>query len=424
MRKVVKNISWLLVDKAIRMVGGLFVGIWVARFLGPEIFGKLNYAIAFIGLFGSFASYGLQAIVIREIVKNDHQIREILSSTFLIQIIGAFTAYLICNISVLFLRSDDYLVRILVAYLGLILFFRSCDCIRYYFEAKVESKYIVWVENSIFILGSLARILLIFNEADVFDFAVLMVFESVVLAVCFLMLYKKNTGQAIWPKYYSEYFFKLLKNGLPLMLSTVTVMIYMRLDQIMLGELAGDSAVGIYSAAIRISEVWYVIPTIVSASLFPSLVAQHLVDKKDFDKNLQLQYEIMVYLSLLIAIPVTFLSAEIVDVLYGFAYKGAAEVLVIHIWSGVFVFLGVTSQQWFIAEHKERQALYRTMAGMIVNVGLNLILIPKYQAVGAAWATLIAQALAALFFDLSNKETWPMFRMKIRALLLRRLLHV
>lgn len=424
MHKVVKNISWLFFDKVIRMIGGLLVGIWVARYLGPETFGKLNYAIAFIGLFGSFAAFGLQAIIVRELVGNNLRMREILSSAFLIQIICAITAYILCNIAVLLLRSDDQLIRILVACLGLILIFRASDCIRYYFEANVESKYIVWVENSVFILGSLARIVLILNNADIFGFAILMVLESISLAGLFLLLYRKKTGSVILPQYYAELFLKLIKDSWPLMLSTVTVMIYMRLDQIMLGELAGDSSVGIYSAAIRISEIWYVIPTIISASLFPSLVAQHQENKKSFNKNLQLQYDIMVYLSLCIAIPVTFLSSEIVGILYGLAYEGAAEVLVVHVWTGVFVFLGVASQQWFIAEHKERLALYRTAAGMIVNVGLNLLLIPKYQAVGAAWATLISQAIAALFFDLVNKETWPMFGMKMRALLLRRLLHV
>lgn len=424
MNKVVKNISWLFLDKAIRMVGGLIVGIWVARYLGPEAFGKLNYAIAFIGLFGSFAAFGLQGIIVRELVKNEALKQEILSSAFLIQMIGSIAAYILCNVAVLFLRADDQLIRVLVACLGLIMILRASDCIRYYFEANVESKYIVWVENSVFVLGNLARILLILSDADVFEFAVLMVIESFVLAILFLLLYKIKTRSLIWPRYYAELFFKLLKNSWPLMLSTVTVMIYMRLDQIMLGELAGDSAVGIYSAAIRISEVWYVIPTIISASLFPALVAQHQADKKNFNQNLQFQYELMVYISLCIAIPVTFFSGEIIQILYGLAYKGAAEVLVVHIWTGVFVFLGVASQQWFIAEHKEKQTLYRTTAGMIVNIGLNLLLIPKYQAVGAAWATLIAQAIAALFFDLFNKDTWPMFGMKMRALFLRRLLHV
>jgi len=424
MHKVVKNISWLFFDKVIRMIGGLLVGIWVARYLGPETFGKLNYAIAFIGLFGGFAAFGLQGIVVRDLVKNDALKKEILSSAFLIQIICSAIAYVLCNIALFFLRPDDQSIRILVACLSLILIFRTSDCIRYYFEANVESKYIVWVENSVFVLCSFARVLLILSHAGVFEFAILMVVESFFLAAFFLVLLKKKTGLIILPQYYSNLFIKYLKNGWPLMLSSVTVMIYMRLDQIMLGELAGDSSVGIYSAAIRISEVWYVIPTIISASLFPSLVAQHQENKKSFNKNLQLQYDIMVYLSLCIAIPVTFLSSEIVDILYGHAYEGAAEVLVVHIWTGVFVFLGVASQQWFIAEHKERQTLYRTAAGMIVNIGLNLLLIPKYQAVGAAWATLISQAIAALFFDLVNKETWPMFGMKMRALLLRRLLHV
>jgi len=423
-RKVVSNISWLLVDKLIRMIGGLFVGIWVARYLGPDAFGKLSYAIAFIGLFGSFSAFGLQAIVVRELVKKQYPSKELLSSAFLIQVISAITAYIFCNTLIFVLRDDDYVVRLLVVLLSFILLFRSTDFIKYYFEANVESKYIVWVENSVFVAGSVARIFLILTKADIYSFAILMIFEAFLLAALLLFLYSKKVGSRIWPYFYANSFFRLLKNSWPLMLSSVTVMIYMRIDQIMLGELADDSAVGVYSAAIRISEIWYLIPTIVSASLFPSLVAHHQSNRIRFDKSLQFQYELMVYLSVLIAIPVTFLSNYIIEILYGGAYSDAAQVLVVHIWSGVFVFLGVVSQQWFIAEHRERQALYRTAAGMIVNIGLNLILIPKYQAVGAAWATLIAQAVAALFFDLSSRATWPMFRMKMKALLFGRLFHV
>jgi O-antigen/teichoic acid export membrane protein len=424
MHKVVKNISWLLFDKLIRMVGGLFVGIWVARYLGPDLFGKLNYAIAFIGLFGSFSAFGLQAIVVRELVKNQYSKKELLSSAFLIQAIGALTAYIFCNLLVLFLREDDHVVRILVAILSCILLFRSTDFIKYYFEANVESKYIVWVENSVFVVGSIARIFLILTKTDVYSFAILMIFEALLLAALLLYLYGKKVGSLIWPYFYTSSFFMLIKNSWPLMLSSVTVMIYMRIDQIMLGEMADDSAVGVYSAAIRISEIWYVIPTIVCASLFPSLVTHHQSDKTFFNKSLQSQYELMVYLAILIAIPLSILSDQIIEILYGSAYSDASQVLIVHIWTGVFVFLGVASQQWFIAEHLEKQALLRTTAGMIVNVGLNFLLIPKYQALGAAWATLIAQAIAALFFDLFSRSTWPMFRMKMKALFFWRLFHV
>jgi PST family polysaccharide transporter len=189
----------------------------------------------------------------------------------------------------------------------------------------------------------------------------------------------------------------------------------MKIDQIMLGQMLGDQAVGIFSAASRISEAWYFVPMIIVGSVFPSILDAKKCGEVQYHNRLQHLYDLMVWLSVAIALPMTFLSTPIVIGLFGLAYAESGPVLVIHIWASVFVFLGVASGQWFIAENRQILIFQRTVLGAIVNVALNYIFIPRFGVIGAAYATVLAQASVGLVYDLFQKETRPMFLMKLKS---------
>jgi len=193
-------------------------------------------------------------------------------------------------------------------------------------------------------------------------------------------------------------------------------MIYMKIDQIMLGQMIGDEAVGLYSAATRISEVWYFIPMAIVASVFPAILESKKRSEDEYYERLQKLYDLMAMISVGVALAMTFLSMLIVTSLFGEAYSEAGPVLAIHVWAAVFVFLGVASSQWFLAENLQILSFQRTALGAVVNVILNLWLIPLYGVVGAALATVFAQATASLFFDGIQKKTRRMFWMKIKSM--------
>ena len=208
----------------------------------------------------------------------------------------------------------------------------------------------------------------------------------------------------------------LLKDSWPLILSGLSIMVYMRIDQIMLGQMLGDESVGIYTAAVRISEVWYFFPMIITASVFPAIIEAKKTSEAKYYQRLQKLYDIMVLLALAVAIPVTFLSDWVVTLLFGNAYKQAGSVLSIHVWTGVFVFLGVSSGHWFLIENLQKLAFYRTLLAAVINIGANLILIPKCGAIGAAIGTVFSQMTAAYVFDIMSLKTRHLFWMKTRAL--------
>ena len=414
--KIVDNIGWLFFDKVLRMGVGLFVGVWVARYLGPEQFGLLNFALAFTGLFGAIATLGLQGIVVRDIVRDPDGAKFTLGTAAILHLVSGFLTFLLILFAIAQLRPDDPLARTIVAILGSMMLLKVSQIAVYWFESQVQSKYIVWVQNSVFLLFALVKVLLILREAALIAFVWAMLAEAAVVAIALLVVMGAR-GQALSRLRVSVIRANaLLRDSWPLILSSIAIMLYMKIDQIMLGQMIGDEAVGIYSAAVRISEVWYFIPMVVVASVFPAILEAKDRSNTLYYARLQQLYDLMVLLSVSVALPMTFIATPLVVLLFGAPYAASGTVLAIHIWASVFVFLGVASSKWFLAENRQLLSLQRTVLGAIANVGLNLWLIPFCGPVGAAIATVGSYAIAAFLSDVLNRETRTMFVMKLHSL--------
>lgn len=395
---------------------GLFVGVWVARYLGPEQFGLLNFATAFIGLFGGFANLGLHSIVIRDIVRNPDGMEETLGTAAILQFFGGLIAYGLILAAVSWLRPDDTLAKTIVAIFGSITLFKTSEVAVYWFESQVMSKYTVWVQNGVFLFFAGIKVGLILQNAPLLAFAWAMMAEALVVALLMLVMLSLRGPGLSRLSISLKRTKNLLTDSWPLLLAGIAVMVYMKIDQVMLGQMIGDETVGIYSAAVRVSEIWYFVPMAIVTSVFPSILEKKKQNEQQYYDMLQRLYDLMVWLAIFVALPMTFLSTAIVTLLFGDAYIQAGPVLAIHIWAAVFVFLGVASGKWFIAENRQILSLQRTMVGAIANVILNFFLIKKFGLLGAAIATVLAQFCAALLYDLAQKETRHMFIMKLSAI--------
>lgn len=409
------NTAWLFSDRVLRMGVGLIVGVWLARYLGPEQFGLLSFAMALVALFGAVASLGLQGIVVRDIVRDPPQAPDILGTGFVLQLLGGLTAFVLATVTIAYLRPDDAMARLLVAILGSSLVFRSLDGVRYWFESQLQSKYVVWAENAVFLGIAIAKISMILAEAPLVAFAWAAFAEVVVVALALAGVYQKTGGNfAVWRVKLARAA-RLLKDSWPLVLSGVAVMVYMRIDQIMLGQMLDDGAVGIYTAAVRISEVWYFIPTVIVASVFPAIIESKKLGESIYLARLQKLYSLMVVIALVVAVPLTFLSDWLVLLLFGEGYAEAGMILAMHIWAGIFVFLGVVSVRWFLVEGLSMYIFYRAIMGAVANVTLNAVMIPAYGVVGAAVATVISQAVASVLLNALSGRTRVVFVMQCRS---------
>ncbi len=395
---------------------GLLIMVWVARFLGPQQYGLLNFATAFVGLFGAVAALGLQTIVVRDIVRDATCKEETLGTAAVLQLGGGVLAYGLILATIFWLRPDDAVAKWLVAILGGMMLFKSSEVVMYWFESQVLSKYTVWVQNGSFLVFAAVKLALIFGNAPLVAFAWATFAEAALFAILLLVMLGLHGPGLRKLKASLARAKVLLADSWPLLLSGLAIATYMKIDQIMLGQMLGDDAVGIYSAATRISEVWYFIPMMIVSSVFPAILEAKKQSEDLYKMRLQRLYDLMVWLSLSVALPMTFLAGPIVVLLYGPSYAEAGTVLAIHVWASVFVFLGVASSQWFIAENRQILSFQRTLFGAVINVVLNYRFIPQFGVVGAAYATVLAQASVSLLYDFFQKETRPMFSMKIKSL--------
>lgn len=415
LQKILANTGWLFFDKILRMGVGLIVGVWVARYLGPEQFGALNFAIAFAALFGAIASLGLDGIVVRDIVREPERSHEIISSAFILKLAGGTTAFLFTLAAIFVMRPAASQTHWLVGIIAAGMIFQSVDAIDLWFQSQVQSKYTVLAKNGAFVLMAVVRVILILHQAPLVAFAYAALAE-IILGACGLMLfYFKQHVTFVW-RPTLDTARRLVKESWPLILSSLAVMIYMRIDQIMLSQMMGDREVGLYSAALRFSEIWYFIPTAIVSSVMPTLTELHSQSEKLYLQRLQQLFTNLVKIAYLIAVPMTFVSTFLVTMLYGPQYKAAGTILSIHIWSAVFVFLGVGMYPWIINEGFIKLSLIQTVCGAIINVAFNSIFIPKYGGVGAAMATLISQFVASFFSNLTLPSLRVIFRMQMRAL--------
>jgi len=396
-RKYFANTSWLLGERILRMGVSLFVGIYVARFLGPEKFGLLSYALGFVMLFGTIASFGLNEILVRELLQEKTQIKELLSTAFFIRFFGFLMMGCIIIFALQFTNDDKY-THLMITIITLSIFFQSFNVIDCYFQSQVQSKYVVIVQFIQLLITSLIKIFLIINKATLIWFAIVFLIDQALLAILLLSIYR-------WKKEWFSVFsvrWKLAKqlftNAWPLIFSGMMVSIYMKIDLIMIKEMLDAKAVGIYAAAVKLCEVLYFLPVVVMSSLFPAVVEARKKDLIVYRKQVYRIYEIMIGATAIVAIITTFLADWIVNILYGSIYQEAATILQIYIWAFVFVSLGVVSSKYLVAENLEIYAMYRSILGAIINITLNWYLIPIYGIKGAAIATLITQIFVAYLF--------------------------
>jgi PST family polysaccharide transporter len=388
---VLGNISWLSADRIVRLGVGLIVGLWVARYLGPGQYGALNFASAFVALFGPLAVLGLDSVVIRDLAAQPDQERRTLGTAFILKLVGGVTSGILAILVFALSRPEDTRLQWLVVIFSGGVLFQSMDVVDFWFQAQVRSKHVVLARNASFLILAVARVIMILSHASLAAFAWATLAELALCALGLLIIYT-NAGRSVlsWIPQMKRAR-EVLRDSWPLFLAGISIALYMRLDQVMIGYLLDESSVGIYSVAIRLVEIWYFLPTAIAASVLPGLIQVRSENEQLYKTRLQTVYDVMGALSLVLAAGISLLSGLIIGILYGQAYAAAAPVLSIYAWGTVPVFLGVASSQHFLVENRNRVSLFRTFVGLVINVILNLILIPVWGPAGAAFASLVSQ---------------------------------
>lgn len=417
-KKYLSNTSWLFAEKIFRIAIGLFVTVWLARYLGPEQFGVFNYALSFVAIFGVFSSLGLDKLVTKELLSRPQDSHEIMGTSFMLRFIGAIFLLPLATFSISIVRPDNDLMFIMVIIISSSFFFTSFEIIKYWFESHVQAKYSAIIDAIVIFTSSIIKGILIILEAPLVAFAWVVVIESILLAIGLIIIYIKKSNKILDWKVSFQKLRYMLKEACPLILSGAVFVLFTRIDQVMLGSMIGDEAVGIFAAAVRISEGWMFIPMIIATSLFPAMLNARKNNYFLYLQRTQHLLNLMAVLGVSVAIGIIFIASPFMNLIFGDSYGQSSSILIIHIWGMVFNAISIISFRYFLAEGLQIYSFYRAFTGLILNILLNYLLIPIYGAVGAAVATAISQGVAVWLLNSISPKTRPMFLMQTKALML------
>lgn len=405
-------------EKIFTMGIAMVVSIFVARYLGPENYGILSYAISITSLFAIATHMGLSGLAVRELVNYPEENEELMGTIFGIKFLAALvamTGFLIF----LYLSGDsseiEFWVQLIVS--GTILL-KPFEVFDFWFQAKVKAKYSSIVRATASISLSVIKIGLVVLGAQLLLFAGAHLFQAILLGILFVFFFKKVARIPLisWNFNFSRAK-ELLSQGWMIMAGAIFAMVYIKIDQVMLRWLIDAEEVGVYSVAAKLSEAWYFIPSMIVASLFPKLLELRKKNEGQFKKRLQQLFDLLFGIALSLALIVTFISQPVINFLYGAEFEKAALILSIHIWAGIFIFMRAAFSKWILVEDAIVFSMITQGSGALANIVMNYILIPLYGGLGAAIATIISYAMASYFALIFYKKSRLIFWMMSKSLI-------
>ncbi len=411
----IKNTSWIMIGKATQLALTFITTMFISRYLGPTKNGLITYTYSYVSLFLPLCTLGMNDIVVKEVLDKENDKNTVIGSIVVLRMISSllsigFIYIVLKNVT----NTSDFI------YIGMLqslsLFFQSFDTIVYLYQAQMCSEKTGKIYVVTYLLTTIFRIFCILTKKDVAYFAFAVSLDYIVMSIFLLILFYKENGMF---KFSLKTSIKLLKRSYPYIFSGIMIIIYSKADTIILGKTIDETSVGLYSAATTLCNAWPFILTAIIDSASPVIVKEYSVDIKSFEKKIRRLYATVFYISVAVAIFISIFAKPIIQILYGINYLSAVKPLRIVCWSTIFAYLGVARSPWMQCEHKSKYEAVLSFLGAIVNVILNLILIKKFNLVGAGLALLLTQFLTNIVFVYLIKDTRHNVKLILDAIMLK-----
>jgi O-antigen/teichoic acid export membrane protein len=416
LRLILSNSGWWLADRALALAATLVTHVVLVRCLGPAGFGELSYLLAVVGLLLPLTQLGVAGLVVRALLEKPDQEPAILAAALWLRALGCLLAVLAGAVywALFDPAAGDRTVL-------LVLFAAQCatlfQVLEFWFQVRmVPARLVAW-RSSVVLIAAALKIAVALEGGGANAVALVFAGEYLLLGAAHLIAYHGASGRWAWPSLERGWLAWFGRRAPWLLLSGLAEIVYLRIDIVMLERMQGVEAAGLYAVAARLSEVWYAVPVLLVASIFPVLWAKR-ADRAAWDRGLQVGLDGLCGLALGLALAMQWLAGPLVTTLFGTAYVAAVPILALHIWAGVFIFMRALLSRWLVAEDLLRFSLVTHLAGAVINVVGNLVLIPRHGPLGAAIATVLSYAAAGWLALFLSAATRPMAWKMARALLL------
>ena len=413
-----KSTLWLLSERVARIISGVFVTAYVARYLGPENWGIIGYSFFLVNVFGAlaFTPFGLNALVVKYILSRDWKLEHVLGSAAFLKLLGG-VLQIFCVACLTLILREDTIIWVCVGVIAAGVLFEPLFIIQQPYIANAEAGYPAAVQLVATVIQSAYRLFLIHAGADLVLFASAFLIEKIIVSVGLILTYHIKFGSILNWRINWSLSKNLLTISLPFVGSGILNMLLLRADLFAVRHLLGITDLGVYSVASTIFLLFQFVPIIICSSIFPSLVNAHFRASKEGTRRMILLLRLMMVLGLLIGGLCTAFGPIVIPLLYGPSYIGAINILSVLSWASVFFFVYVAAWRWFLLENLQLLALKMMIVNVIVQVILLLIGIGWWGLIGAAYAMIGAYLFAGFLAFTIWPRSRPLFTMILCAMI-------
>lgn len=406
----VVNAFWMIAEKIIKVAFTFFSLGLVAKAVTLEEFGVINLSISIVTSLWVVSSLGIDSVLLKEFSLNKHNEDELLSTAFIIRIISSLILIVGSFLIIYFWHFEsikDELKKIFYIIVSSLLFYNYNT---YYIFNQANSRAVLNTKISLLslILSSLIKWIIYINNMGVFFFSLSFLFD-VLINFSFVCYFCKGKQLKIY-NFRKEIFYDLFKQGWPMFLASVLLITYSRLDQFMIAYMLGVSESGVYSLAMRISEAYSFIPLIIATSYYP------LIAKEPSDKNIINYFGIVFFVAFVSGAGVALISPYLIPYMFGSNYIDSISVINVAVFSTLFSVFGAACTNYMVLMNLGVYRLLRISIGLILNIILNLFLIPKYGMIGAVWSAFISQLFISWIGNIFTRNTYHCFILQAKAI--------
>lgn len=393
-KKIAKNSGIFIFGNIVDTVLNLAISVSLAKYFGQSGFGKLSFLATFFFFLGAMDNQWITPILVRDMSRDVNNSGRLIGNGFIIRALLSILTIGIFWITIWIVKVPLDIVKL--AFFASVAMILTSLVSSYgtIFQVNLKMEYFVGFTVLNRILTLVLVYIIVTIKGNLFHFYLLSLVPGAVL----LSLVKYRAEKLIKPNFKIDFrlWRRIFKEAWPLALTAFFIFIYHRLDQIMLLYFKGTEILGLYSAAVKLTESFSVIPIALMISLLPLMSKYYETSQKNFDRIYQLGFKYLLIFIIPVAFGVTFFSGRIAYIFYGKDFLLSSSALRILIWAEVFVFMGVVNNSILISANKQKIDPIFTGASALANIILNLILIPKYSYIGAAIASLISYSIGPI----------------------------
>ena len=402
-KRASRNVFYKILAESSKVLPALLF-IYVARKLGGEDFGKLSFAFSFTGMCILITDFGLNRLLVRNVSRQKELTGEYVANIYVLKIILSFMCVIVMGLFVVLVGYNDEMITLVMIF-GCAMFFRSLldvSCAFFNAHEQMNKEAILkGINHTLLFLSGAVVLALGFGLSELSHvFLVVYLISSII--GCYLV-YQCIANVRL--RFNPRFWYNILRESIPIALTVIFGIIYVKIDIVMLSLMRGDNIeIGRYSAAVRIIELMHVVPAIIASAIFPIFSILHKESIDSLAEVYKTSFKYLLVTALPIVVGTLLLSDRIIDLVYGDEYVKAAPALRILVCSLIFVFVNYILLNILVSADKQKINAVVTGICLLVNISLNMCLIPYYGYLGAGYATVITEiALFAMCWYYATK---------------------